>query len=387
MADKRDAKVEENSTAIFGKMKEIVVHSDPTQDDDKAKSKDDEVGEKIQGSSLSDDAGNIRLEMVIDSGEVDPTQHDKAKVHEVGETLGLTSNDDESEHESHVRLTTTRKNSRLMRSVKKSKVQASLMIDAGKEKWKGEDGDNADDDNEPGPKFPFPQLRNRLEMGYYVFDVPERSITMATNGMNLECRMYEAKYPEVDHVVMIQVKSMEDSGAYVSLLEYNNIEGMILFSELSRISSLIKVGRIEPVRVLRVDKEKGYIDLSKRLVSEDDIRGCEEKFNKSTLVHTILLHVAETLKLDLEMSLVISSYIHVGWPLYRKYGHAFEAFKLIVTDPDTVLDFLTRQVKEICPPDGQEVTKLVPAITNEMKESLVENIKRRMTLQPLIDSK
>ncbi|KAL0359143.1 UNVERIFIED_CONTAM: Eukaryotic translation initiation factor 2 subunit alpha [Sesamum angustifolium] len=205
---------------------------------------------------------------------------------------------------------------------------------------------------------------------------------MATNGPNLECRMYEAKYPEVDQAVMIQVKSMADSGAYVSLLEYNNIEGMILFSELSRrrirsISSLIRVGRIEPVMVLRVDKEKGYIDLSKRRVSEEDIQACEERFNKSKLVHSIMRHVAETMNIDLE-----DLYIHVGWPLYRKYGHAFEAFKLIVNDPDSVLDSLTREVKEIGS-DGQEVTKVVPALSEEVKDALVKNIRRRMTPQPL----
>ena len=104
--------------------------------------------------------------------------------------------------------------------------------------------------------------------------------------------MYEDRYPEVDHTVMVQVKSIAEMGAYVSLLEYNGIEGMILLSELSRrrirsITKLIKVqlckllswtslpalnslayfqvGRQEPVMVLRVDKEKGYIDLSKRL--------------------------------------------------------------------------------------------------------------------------
>ncbi|CAK9135824.1 unnamed protein product [Ilex paraguariensis] len=205
---------------------------------------------------------------------------------------------------------------------------------------------------------------------------------MATNTPNLECRMYEARYPEVDQAVMIQVKSMADSGAYVSLLEYNNIEGMILFSELSRrrirsISSLIKVGRIEPVMVLRVDKEKGYIDLSKRRVSEEDIQACEERYNKSKLVHSIMRHVAETMKLDLE-----DLYIHVGWPLYRKYGHAFEAFKLIVNDPDSILNSLTREVKEIGP-DGQEVTKVVPAVTEEVKDALIKNIRRRMTPQPL----
>ncbi|KAL3834815.1 hypothetical protein ACJIZ3_009551 [Penstemon smallii] len=198
----------------------------------------------------------------------------------------------------------------------------------------------------------------------------------------LECRMYEAKYPEVDHAVMIQVKSMTESCAYVSLLEYNNIEGMILFSELSRrrirsINKLIKVGRIEPVLVLRVNKEKGYVDLSKSRVSEEDILGCEERFNNSKLVHSIMRHVAEALKADLE-----DLYVHVGWPLYRKYGHAIEAFKVIVSDPDSVLNSLTREVKEIGP-DGQEVIKVVPAITEEIKDALVKNIRRRMTPQPL----
>ena len=51
-------------------------------------------------------------------------------------------------------------------------------------------------------------------------------------------------------------------GAYVKLLEYDNIDGMILLSELSRrrirsIQRLIRVGRNEVVVVLRVDKEKG----------------------------------------------------------------------------------------------------------------------------------
>ncbi|THU49187.1 hypothetical protein C4D60_Mb06t06910 [Musa balbisiana] len=199
---------------------------------------------------------------------------------------------------------------------------------------------------------------------------------------NLECRMYEAKYPEVDMAVMIQVKNIADMGAYVSLLEYNNIEGMILFSELSRrrirsISSLIKVGRQEPVMVLRVDRDKGYIDLSKRRVSEEDIQACEERYNKSKLVHSIMRHVAETLDIDLE-----ELYVHIGWPLYRKYGHAFEAFKVVVTDPDSVLDSLTRVVKEVGA-DGQEVTKVVPAVTPEVKDALVKNIRRRMTPQPL----
>jgi translation initiation factor 2 subunit 1 len=94
-------------------------------------------------------------------------------------------------------------------------------------------------------------------------------------------RYYEPKYPEVDELVMVQVRQIAEMGAYVKLvcvfgwkgpvhllividpqLEYDNIEGMILLSELSRrrirsIQKLIRVGRNEVVVVLRVDKEKG----------------------------------------------------------------------------------------------------------------------------------
>lgn len=76
------------------------------------------------------------------------------------------------------------------------------------------------------------------------------------------CRFYENQYPEVEEVVIVNVKNIAEMGAYVSLLEYEGIEGMILLSELSRrrirsIPKLIRVGKNEAVMVLRVDKEKG----------------------------------------------------------------------------------------------------------------------------------
>ncbi len=77
----------------------------------------------------------------------------------------------------------------------------------------------------------------------------------------LACRFYEAQYPEIEEVVMVNVRNIAEMGAYVVLLEYNDIEGMILLSELSRrrirsINKLIRVNRNEVAMVLRVDKEK-----------------------------------------------------------------------------------------------------------------------------------
>lgn len=184
--------------------------------------------------------------------------------------------------------------------------------------------------------------------------------------------MYEHKFPEVDDVVMVQVKSIAEMGAYVSLLEYNGIEGMILLSELSRrrirsITKLIKVGRQEPVMVLRVDKDKGYIDLSKRRVSPEDIQQCEDRFNKSKMVHSIMRHVAETTGENLE-----ELYKQLAWPLYKGYGHAFEAFKNMVQDDGAAI---FKKLEE----DRGPLTVLTP----QVQEALLKNIKRRMTPQPL----
>ncbi|GAM84592.1 hypothetical protein ANO11243_025880 [Dothideomycetidae sp. 11243] len=152
------------------------------------------------------------------------------------------------------------------------------------------------------------------------------------------CRFYEEKYPEIDSFVMVNVKQIAEMGAYVKLLEYDNIDGMILLSELSRrrirsIQKLIRVGRNEVVVVLRVDKEKGYIDLSKRRVSPEDIIKCEERYNKSKMVHSIMRHVAEKTNTPIE-----ELYQNIGWPLNKKYGHAIDAFKLSITNPDVWSD-------------------------------------------------
>lgn len=155
---------------------------------------------------------------------------------------------------------------------------------------------------------------------------------------NLVCRFYEEPFPEVESVVMVNVRTIADMGAYVSLLEYGDTEGMILLSELTRrrirsIYKLLRVGRNECVMVLRVDKEKGYIDLSKRRVSPEDIAACEDRYNKAKAVHAVLRYLAEKRKYYLE-----ELYERIGWPLYRKFGHAYDAFKIAIAEDKSAAD-------------------------------------------------
>jgi translation initiation factor 2 subunit 1 len=70
----------------------------------------------------------------------------------------------------------------------------------------------------------------------------------------------------------------------------------------------------------------GYIDLSKRRVSPEDIVKCEERYNKSKMVHSIMRHVAEKTQVPIE-----ELYESIAWPLNKKYGHSIDAFKLSIT--------------------------------------------------------
>ncbi|KAI8806937.1 eukaryotic translation initiation factor 2 alpha subunit-domain-containing protein [Cladochytrium replicatum] len=190
-------------------------------------------------------------------------------------------------------------------------------------------------------------------------DTPSALAAQAESQVRLQCRFYENKYPEIDDLVMVNVRQIAEMGAYVHLMEYNNIEGMILLSELSRrrirsIQKLIRVGQKQIVVVIRVDKEKGYIDLSKRRVSPEDVIKCEEKYRKSSVVHSIMYHVAQKLDMELEQL-----YQEVGWPLYKQYGHAFEAFMVAINEPDEVFKNIQMSV--------------------EVRRELMSMIRRRMT--------
>ena len=84
-------------------------------------------------------------------------------------------------------------------------------------------------------------------------------------------RFYENDFPEQEEFVVVKVQSIEEMGAYVTLLEYNGVQGMILLSELSRrrirsIHKLLRVGHNEIVMVIRGDKDKSGCCLADAIV-------------------------------------------------------------------------------------------------------------------------
>ena len=104
------------------------------------------------------------------------------------------------------------------------------------------------------------------------------------------------------------------------LIEYDNMQGMVPFTELSRsrirsISKHIKVGANEVMAVLRVDKERRYVDLSKKKVAEDERRMCQFRFGRAKTVHGILQSCALSSRGAYPMESLCTV---IAWPLYQR---------------------------------------------------------------------
>jgi len=179
---------------------------------------------------------------------------------------------------------------------------------------------------------------------------------------------YERKVPEPDELVMVRVNSIDDMGVLCSLLEYNNLEGFLPLSEISRkrmrsVLRHVRVGQQQVLQVLRVDTERGYTDLSKKYITEVERDAGTEKFNKGKTVHSITKRVAETLHKHLED--IYKTYV---WTLYQTHGHPYDAFKNLAG------------MKE---GEEDDIWKDLPDVEHEIKQSFISLIKHQMAVQPV----
>jgi translation initiation factor 2 subunit 1 len=165
--------------------------------------------------------------------------------------------------------------------------------------------------------------------------------------------------------------------------------------------------------VLRVDKEKGYIDLSKRRVSPEDIARCEERYMKSKSVASILRYVArngggepavdkavrvrrtkgegagdepavqeEAPPAAGEEERMEMLYETVAWPLAKVYGHPYDAFKLALTCVPLLFYFVL--IYFILSREPETVFANLPSPMSEnIHVLLTTTIARRLTPQPI----
>ena len=124
------------------------------------------------------------------------------------------------------------------------------------------------------------------------------------------------------------------------------------------INRLFEIGKEEILKVIKVDTKKGYIDLSKKQVNEEEKDQCKLRYAKSKQVEVI----AKMLSIHTETP-IGTVYKKIIWPLYDNHEHALDALKEIVLGETTILDRLK--------------------IDNNIKDELLKIIKERLAVQPV----
>jgi translation initiation factor 2 subunit 1 len=93
---------------------------------------------------------------------------------------------------------------------------------------------------------------------------------------------YSNTIPNIGDIVFVKYKSSTDDGAYVSLVEYDDLEGLILITEITkykvRPDKIFKPTKLYPCYVLDTDAKKRTVDLSYKKIKQEHHKPLESIF-------------------------------------------------------------------------------------------------------------
>lgn len=131
--------------------------------------------------------------------------------------------------------------------------------------------------------------------------------------------------PEQGEIVLATVTKIMDHGAYVTLDEYDGIQGFLHISEIApgwirSVSRFVKEGEKKVLLVKKVNPDRGDIDLSLKQVSNDQKKQKLKEVKKYEKGKTLLQNVQEKANLsDKDIEKLEDS-------IYSKFDSVYDAF-------------------------------------------------------------
>ena len=139
---------------------------------------------------------------------------------------------------------------------------------------------------------------------------------------------YNKKLPQLNDIVFVTIKSFSKNGAYCNLIEYNNIEGLILNTELDRrikhANRQFTFNNIYPLLVISVFGDK--IDLSYRKINPEERSNYLEQFGYIEKVRQFVRECIYITKLDEE-----TVYSLTMWKFFKNSNYLTDAKNIYMT--------------------------------------------------------
>jgi translation initiation factor 2 subunit 1 len=138
------------------------------------------------------------------------------------------------------------------------------------------------------------------------------------------------EYPEPGDLVIATIETVTDYGAYAKLDEYGK-RGLLHVSEISsswirNIRDFVRENQKMVLKVLRVDPEKGHVDLSLRRVTKRERIEKIKSWKKDRKADALLRGVAEKVGMPVE-----EVYQKAGTLIEEKFG-LYEGFEKVIKE-------------------------------------------------------
>ena len=192
--------------------------------------------------------------------------------------------------------------------------------------------------------------------------------------------------PEQGEIVLATVSKVMDHGAYVTLDEYDDVQGFLHISEIApgwirSVNKFVKDGEKKVLLVKKVNPDRVDIDLSLKQVSNDQKKQKLKEVKKFEKGKTLLQNLKEKAKLD------DSDIEKLEDGLYSKYDSVYDAFLEIGRNgidsiKDSNLKKTATVIEEICSKIKLPSVEIrgIMEITNSKSDG-VEIIKKTLLMQ------
>ena len=170
--------------------------------------------------------------------------------------------------------------------------------------------------------------------------------------------------PEIGEIVIATIKKTGDHGAYVSLDEYDNIQGFLHISEIApgwvrKVTKYVKEGDKKVLLVKKIQAERAEIDLSLKQITKEQRKKKLLDVKRFEKEQGILKNIQDKIKLSVE------EIDELEEKLLSKYPSVYDAIIDIGTNNISAVDELkiSEKIKEII----QDISKKIKLPSVEIR--------------------
>ena len=170
--------------------------------------------------------------------------------------------------------------------------------------------------------------------------------------------------PEIGEIVIATIKKTGDHGAYVSLDEYDNIQGFLHISEIApgwvrKVTKYVKEGDKKVLLVKKIQEDRAEIDLSLKQISKEQRKKKLLDVKRFEKEQGILKNIQDKVKLSTE------EIDELEEKLLSKYKSVYDAIIEIGTKNISVIDDL--KISEKIKKTIEDLSKKIKLPTVEVR--------------------